>query len=92
MKNTYYLNVHHIHLLDIFYFKKINEHNVNFNLMNISDEMICMFTSNECVKVLSKSCYDKLNQRRALFFNVLPQVRLYTICFKNIYIFILLLL
>ena len=49
----------------------MNEHNLNFNLMSISDKMICMFTSNECVKVLSESYYDLLNQRRAVFFNVI---------------------
>ena len=51
-------------------FQKMNEHKGNFNLMSISDKMICMFTSNECIKVLAKSCYDILNQRRAVFFNV----------------------
>ena len=51
-------------------FQKMNEHYVNSNLTSIPDKMICMFTSNECVKVLAKFCYDILNQRRAVFFNV----------------------
>ena len=44
----------------------MNKHKVNFNLMSMSDKIICMVTSNECVKVLAKSCYDILNQRRAV--------------------------
>ena len=51
-------------------FQKMNEHNVNFNLMSISDKIICMFTSNECVNVLAKSCYDILNRSLAVLFNV----------------------
>ena len=51
-------------------FQKMIKHNVNFNLLSMSDKMICMFTSNECVKFLAKFCYDILNQRRVVFFNV----------------------
>ena len=67
MKNTYHLNVHYTLTRDIL-LQKMNEHKVNFNLMSISDNVICMFTSNECVNVLAKSCYDILNQSLAVFF------------------------
>ena len=51
-------------------FKKMNEHNVNFILMSMSDKMICMFISEEFVNALAKSCYDIMNQRRGVFFNM----------------------
>ena len=42
-----------------------------------------MILCNESVKVVAKSCYDILNQRRIICFSVKLQVWLYTICFKN---------